>query len=99
MKNLYGFFTVCIFAMAASFVSADAIDNRIAKACGICHASGVAGAPKTGDTAAWKPRMDKGMDQMVESVVKGMGAMPPRGMCADCSTDDYKAIIKRMSGL
>lgn len=99
MKNLYRFFAVCIFATAASFVSADAVDDTIAKSCGICHNSGVAGAPKIGDTAAWKPRMAKGMDQMVESVVKGMGAMPPRGMCVECGTDDYKAIIKRMSGL
>ena len=98
MKNLYRFFAVCIFATTASFVSADATDDTIAKTCGICHTSGVAGAPKIGDAEAWKPRLAKGMDELVKSVTNGMGAMPPRGMCTECSEDDYKALIKRMSG-
>ena len=31
-----------------------------ARHCGACHGSGVLGAPKTGDTAAWKARADAG---------------------------------------
>lgn len=46
--------------------------------CVACHGAGVAGAPKLGDKAAWAPRIRTGMDQMMASVVKGKGAMPPK---------------------
>ena len=67
------------------------------KSCKVCHASGAAGAPKTGDVAAWEPRMAKGMDAMVLSVSNGLNAMPPKGMCYDCSADDYMALIEYMA--
>ncbi|MDB4261605.1 c-type cytochrome [bacterium] len=67
------------------------------KSCKVCHASGAAGAPKTGDVAAWEPRMAKGMDAMVLSVSNGLNAMPPKGMCYDCSDDDYMALIEYMA--
>ena len=67
------------------------------KSCKVCHASGAAGAPKTGDVAAWEPRMAKGMDAMVLSVSNGLNAMPPKGMCYDCSADEYQALIEYMA--
>jgi len=48
-------------------------------ACMACHAAGVAGAPKAGDKAAWAPRLKDGADALTASVIKGKGAMPPRG--------------------
>jgi cytochrome c5 len=44
-----------------------------------CHVTGAAQAPKTGDTEAWTPRAEKGLDALVETVLKGKGAMPPNG--------------------
>ncbi|MFT6050979.1 MAG: cytochrome c5 [Halioglobus sp.] len=67
------------------------------KSCAICHASGAANAPKTGDVAAWAPRLEKGMDVLVASVNAGLNAMPPKGMCFDCTDDDYKALINFMA--
>lgn len=49
------------------------------QACQVCHAAGVANAPKLGDKAAWAPRLKQGMPALVQSVVKGKGAMPPKG--------------------
>ncbi len=43
--------------------------------CTACHAVGAAGAPKTGDEAAWAPRIKTGYDALLNSVVKGKGAM------------------------
>jgi len=54
-------------------------------ACTACHATGVAGAPKFGDKAAWAPRIQTGLDALTASVIKGKGAMPPRG--ASTATD------------
>ena len=76
---------------------ADEITASYDKSCKVCHQAGVAGAPKTGDAAQWAPRLEKGMDALVMSVEKGMNAMPPKGMCFDCTADDYKALIEYMA--
>lgn len=68
-----------------------------ARACGVCHNGQIPTAPQRGDKAAWEPRLAKGMDALVLSVTNGMGAMPPRGLCMDCSAEDYQAVIKLMS--
>lgn len=47
--------------------------------CGACHDSGAAGAPKTGDKAAWAKRIGVGLDVLVKTAKAGKGAMPPNG--------------------
>jgi cytochrome c5 len=49
------------------------------QACSACHVAGVAGAPKLGDKAAWAPRISQGVDALTATVMKGKGAMPPKG--------------------
>ena len=46
--------------------------------CNVCHAAGVAGAPRTGDKAAWAPRMKAGMSALYASSIKGKNAIRPR---------------------
>lgn len=62
-------------------------------ACLACHASGVAGAPKLGDSAAWQSRLGDGMDAMLASAIKGKGAMPPKGGSA-YSDDQLRIVIE-----
>jgi len=62
--------------------------------CMACHASGVAGAPKLGDKAAWEPRAAKGIDGLLTTATSGLKAMPPKGTCADCSDDELKGAIE-----
>ena len=64
--------------------------------CMVCHATGAAGAPKLGDTAAWAPRIAKGLDALVASSINGINAMPPRGTCGNCSDDELKAAVEHM---
>lgn len=47
--------------------------------CTTCHAAGVAGAPKLGDTAAWSARIATGLEALVNSALKGKGAMGAQG--------------------
>ena len=47
--------------------------------CAACHATGVAGAPKFQDTAAWGPRLKQGLDTLVHSALAGKGAMAAQG--------------------
>jgi len=64
--------------------------------CSACHASGVAGAPKLGDKAAWAPHLIHGVDHLVESALKGKGAMPPKGGNASLSDDEVRAAVEFM---
>ena len=43
--------------------------------CAACHVAGVAGAPKVGDAAAWAPRIATGYEALLNSALKGKGAM------------------------
>jgi cytochrome c5 len=66
--------------------------------CKTCHAAGIANAPKLGDKEAWAPRIAKGNDALLASVVKGLKAMPPKGTCMTCSEDDLRAAMEYMLG-
>jgi cytochrome c5 len=63
--------------------------------CSACHATGVAGAPKVGDKAAWAPRAAQGVDALTASAIKGKGAMPPKGG-SSASDAEIKAVVAYM---
>jgi cytochrome c5 len=60
-----------------------------------CHAAGVAGAPKFGDKGAWAPRIAQGVPALVNSALKGKGAMPPKGGSSAPDTE-VKAAVEYM---
>ncbi len=64
--------------------------------CIACHGTGVAGAPKFGDKAAWAPRIATGMDTLLNVALHGKGAMPPKGGNAALSEADIRATIEYM---
>lgn len=68
--------------------------------CAACHGTGVAGAPKLGDKAAWKDRIAKGEATLYEHAIKGFqgktGFMPPKGGNASLSDADVKAAVNHM---
>jgi len=68
-------------------------------ACMVCHAAGVAGAPKAGDRAAWAPRLKTGMDALYASSLKGKNAMPPKGGNLSLADADVKAAVDYLVGL
>ena len=65
-------------------------------ACVVCHGTGVAGAPKIGDKAAWAPRVAQGKDALHASALKGKGAMPPKGGNPALADADVKAAVDYM---
>jgi len=83
---------------AAAKPAAGAADGKkvFDSTCTACHSTGVAGAPKLGDKAAWAPRIKQGMDTLLQSALKGKGAMPPKGGNASLSDADVKAAIEFM---
>ena len=58
--------------------------------CFACHTTGVGGAPKIGDVAAWDERKAKGMDTLWDSLLNGINAMPAKGTCMSCSDDELR---------
>lgn len=61
--------------------------------CARCHEAGTAGAPRPGDKAAWATRLNRGLDTLVLSAIRGHGGMPPRGGKADLTDAELKGAV------
>ena len=87
MKKLAWMLAVAGMLVVGAAAAADgkAVYDRT---CSGCHS---AMAPKTGDKAAWAPRIKKGVGALTASVMKGKGAMPPKGGAA--SEAEVKAAV------
>jgi cytochrome c5 len=65
--------------------------------CFSCHASGIAGAPRTGDADAWAPRIARGDAALLAATIAGVPpGMPARGLCAQCSDQELAEAIDFM---
>ena len=63
------------------------------KHCVVCHASGIAGAPKAHDEASWASRKDRTIDSLLKTAISGINAMPAKGTCMTCTDNELKAAI------
>jgi cytochrome c5 len=67
-------------------------------ACVACHGSGIAGAPRIGDKAAWAPRIAQGMATLEQHAIAGFqgstGMMPAKGGRLDLSDDAVRAAVE-----
>jgi cytochrome c5 len=54
-------------------------EQAFTKVCAACHGTGINGAPKVGDHAAWGPRIAQGKEALYQHAIAGKGAMPPKG--------------------
>ena len=61
--------------------------------CVTCHGTGVGGAPKIGNQKAWIPRIQKGIDYLVHSAIRGHGGMPARGGLANLTDNEIRNAI------
>lgn len=75
---------------AAGPKSAEQIVQQV---CGACHSTGAAGAPKTGDKAAWAPRVAQGKDALYASALNGKNVMPARGGNPGLTDDEVKSAV------
>lgn len=68
--------------------------------CKGCHGSGLAGAPRAGDKAAWAPRIAQGKATLYEHALKGLttpkGIMPPKGGATSASDDLVKQAVDHL---
>jgi cytochrome c5 len=61
--------------------------------CSSCHGAGVLGAPKTGDSAAWAPRIAQGFETLAHNAINGIRGMPPRGGGADLTDTEVQRAV------
>lgn len=72
-------------------------------ACVACHGAGVAGAPKTGDKAAWSARIAQGKPTLYQHAIAGYqgkaGVMPAKGGNTALADGDVKSAVDYMVSL
>lgn len=66
--------------------------------CAACHTAGVLNAPKLGDAAVWKQRLEKGLEAVYQNAINGLNAMPARGGAAELSDEQVKAAVDYLVG-
>lgn len=103
MKHI-GFAGVAAALAVAASVAAyagDAPPSRsgqdvVNEVCAKCHATGAQGAPRIGDTAAWRSRATKGLSGLTQSALKGIRNMPPHGARFDLTDTELRRAIVYM---
>lgn len=68
-------------------------EQIVKNVCGGCHDSGAVGAPKTGDAAAWAPRIALGFEALVKSATNGKNAMPAKGGASDLTDKELARAV------
>lgn len=68
-----------------------------AASCGVCHSRPSSGAPQAGHKAAWKPKVARGLDYLLDRTIRGYGSMPPMGLCPQCSEEDFIDLLEYMA--
>ena len=97
--QLFGCLVMCWMLVWPVSVSADEGRDVYMQACAVCHAAGVQGipgAPKLGSYTDWSTRLVAGRAGLVQSALKGKGAMPPKGGDASLSDMQTKAALDYM---
>ncbi len=96
-KRMFIYFAIGLAISGVQFLAHADGKTTYDSYCAVCHANGLAGAPKKGDKKAWAPRLKQGESVLMEHTKNGIRAMPAKGTCMSCSEADLKAAIKYMT--
>ncbi len=75
-----------------------AIKALYIQSCYGCHSSGAGKAPRSGVAADWDSRWQQGMDLLLHNTKHGIRNMPAKGMCMNCTDEEFIALIRFMAG-
>jgi cytochrome c5 len=88
---------VNLAASAGGAQTARSAEEIYKTVCMACHAAGVQGAPKFGNRGDWAPRLKAGEKGLLQSALKGKGAMPPKGGASDLSELELERAVVYMA--
>ncbi|MBV8343151.1 MAG: cytochrome c5 family protein [Gammaproteobacteria bacterium] len=75
-------------------------NELFAQTCSACHGTGIGGAPKAGDKAAWAPRIAEGKAKLYQHALAGFtgtsGVMPAKGGRADVPDELVRQAVDHM---
>ncbi len=89
----------CLWSVCAALAFSNAVaatDLVYQQICSACHAAGVAGAPKVGDTKKWAPLIAEGQVILTAHGYVGIRAMPAKGGKPDLSLKDFAGALVDM---
>lgn len=64
--------------------------------CKVCHSTGVANAPVTGDADAWGERLNQGTDVLYDHAINGFNTMPAKGGQMQLTDEAVKQAVDYM---
>ncbi len=64
--------------------------------CSSCHSAEVPGAPNIDIPADWEGRLSLGLDVLYQNTLDGIGDMPARGLCENCSDAEIRSAVEFM---
>lgn len=65
--------------------------------CRECHGAGTAGAPIVGNAEAWKPRLAKGLETLIDHAINGFGNMPAKGGSRSLGREQVAQVVRYMA--
>ena len=93
-------FFLCSSLASLSHAAPDARQIQLlANNCLQCHVQHGVGAPQLGVADDWIKIKAQGEDAILDNVVYGLRGMPPLGYCSACSEQDFRELIRLMTGL
>ena len=97
--NPLRFLALPVFSLALMFpaLAAQSGKNVYAQTCALCHAAGVAGAPRYANATDWAPRIATGTAKLYDSAIKGTSkGMPAKGGNTTWSDAEVRSAVDHM---
>ena len=83
--------------LSGQAVAAKSGEQVYKEVCQVCHAAGVANAPKFGDSAKWAPLIKEGQVTLTVDGWLGVRAMPPKGGNSSLSLQEFAGAVAFMA--
>lgn len=88
-----------ILGMTCTWAFSGNGEDTYTAVCANCHAQGLAGAPKVGDTKAWAKLIKEGQVPLTADGFSGVRAMPAKGGRAELTLPEFAAAVVHMANL
>ncbi len=91
-----GMAAVCVL-LPGTALAAKSGEQVYKEVCQVCHAAGLANAPKLGDAARWAPLIKEGQVTLTVDGWLGIRAMPPKGGNSSLSLQEFAGAVAYMA--